>query len=477
MSAEQALLQDGTIRALSDIRARYSLSIYQIELFYAVCEQKARNSGLSGIRHKVLVNLYALKSSRIKDLAALVYFLREEGHKCAQIQVHDDVLELLAAFLPEFCATVVSLGPYRRPYITPSITAFIGLKIICHRLFRLCNWRAAPASVIVRGWVDVTASMYRSELLGAQLLLYPFPYGLIRQYRFYRECRQQRLDVRLAGLPYRWSALLKLLSLRPQVEQIVEIEVQAYERYSDELLAQGVQALYTSDEFEVASVALYEHLIASGVKVVNTAHGVGLYAPYVAYSEFRGVNFAQADFYRLRWPALQPVVRQGKNSVLALDEAAQARHLPVAVVLLDQNFMDFNCIAEAQALLRTQALLEAACASHDLALFLKVHPNSKDDTAGERQGNALQRIKQWTDIKGWRPIFVTVNSTAFYDVQGYGPILICNEPSFFPEIYFGEGLLTYTFENLEQRIEALLDENSWHDASKRHAQRERQELL
>ena len=472
MKTEHVLLAGGRVISIADIRSRYSLSIFQTELFYAVCEYLAKQAGAVDIAYKVLANLYALKSSRVKDMASLLYFLQEEGDTCIQVHGYDDVVNLLGVFCPDVMSRVVSIGRNRIPYLGRSSLLFVALKIVLHRLFRFYSWRSVKTTSIVRGWVEVTESMYKEQFASSVLMLYLFPNGFGRQLRFFHACKKSGSRVRLAGLPYRWRHLWGLLfPSRESALSVVAAEVQAYTDYADELLAQGVSTVYTSDEFEVASVALYERLISKNVEVINTAHGVGLYAPFVAYTEFRGVNFAQADFYRRRWPGLKPAMRQGKNALIPLAGAEDVRGLPPAVVLLDQNFLDFQCVAEDSALKATQEKLEAICRRSGLPLFLKVHPNSKDDSAPRLPGLA-KRVRRWEDMIGVRPIFVTINSTAFYDVQGHGPILVCNERSFFPEIYFGDSLLTYTLGNLEQEIERLVDEDNWITAATLHAKKE-----
>ena len=295
MNSEHVLLAEGRVMSLAEIRSRYSLSIFQTELFYATCEYMAKKAGASGIAYKVLTNLYALKSSRIKDLASLLYFLQEEGNTCVQINVYEDTVGLLHVFRPELMLRVVSLGRNRSPYLARSTLFFIVLKVVLHRLFRAFSLGSLKAASVVRGWVEVTESMYKAQFASSMLLLYPFPYGVARQFKFFRACKKSGLRVRLAGLPYRWLHVPRLLfSSHGSALSVVEAEVQAYTDYADELLTQGVRKVYTSDEFEVASVALYERLIENGVEVVNTAHGVGLYAPFVAYTEFHGVNLAQA---------------------------------------------------------------------------------------------------------------------------------------------------------------------------------------
>ncbi len=430
----------------------------------------AARQSLPPIEHKALVNLYALKSGRVRELAALTYFLQTEAESCQRIAIHHDGIEVLRSFAPGQAEKLLDLGPWESDYITRPAVLFVGLKMMLHRLFRLFARPVAASGSMVRGWVEVTASMYEQEMPGSSVRLYPFPYGILRQWRFLQHCRRRGLDVALAGIPYSGRHMLRLvLSRRPSAVAVVAAEVDGYRRYSAELLAQGVRQVHTSDEFEIAALALYEPLIAQQVNVVNTAHGVGLYAPYVAYSEFRGVNLAQAEFYRRRCPSLCALSRRGKNTRLALGSIDEVRDREPSIVLIDQNFMDFNCHAEAQALVRIRDSLERLSVSTGVPLFIKIHPNSKHE-GGKQSGEAVY-VRSWQELAGHRPVFVMVNSTAWYDVQGHGPALVCDEHSFYPEIYFGADLDRFVLDNLEARVRALFDPQRWYEAAVDHQHR------
>ncbi|MCI8210386.1 hypothetical protein AUC61_12640 [Pseudomonas sp. S25] len=465
MSLEYCVLTDGSVVQAVDIRAKYALSIFQTDLFYDVCEVLARRHRLEGVDHKVLVNLYALKSSRVKDIAALVYYVSEHLYDVAEVHGRDDSIFVLRALVGTDALSIHSVGDAPGSHVERSARLSIAMKIIFHRVFRLIPSRVRTSDTVVRGWVDVTEAMYPEEVFESTLMLYPFPYGVARQFRFFRSMRRRGAKVKFVGLPYPFISLARLLLGGNKLDaHIVRLETLAYQRYARELIAMGVREVRTSDEFEVGAVAMYERLMDGGVEVVNTAHGVGLYSPYVAYSEFKGVNIAQSNFYRQRCPRMNPGLRRSKNSTLPLASADAARNLPPAIVLLDQNFMVFNCVAEAEALAETQRLLEAFCTSAKLPLFIKIHPNS----APTEQSDHVRQVRDWADLAGYRPVFVTINSTAFYDVQGYGPILVCDEPSFLPVIYFGEDLLVYRFDTLATMLENLISENAWWSAASRH---------
>lgn len=465
VSLEYCMLSDGTIVHVGEIRGEHALSIFQTSLFYDVCDFLARMHKLDCLEHKVLVNLYALKSSRVKDIAALAYYVSEHVENVAEVYALDDSLAVLKSLVNAESVALRSLGAAPHAYIEKATRLSIAMKVILNRVFRLIPSRVQISSSIVRGWVDVTEAMYAKEVFSSSLLIYPFPFGIARQFRFFKSIRRRGGKVRFSGLPYKLSGLWRLLVLQGRGDvDIVRIEVLAYQCYAQELIRKGVKVIYTSDEFEVASIAMYERLMKAGVTIINTAHGVGLYSPYVAYSEFKGINSTQSIFYQKRYSGLKPSLRISKNTNLPLAPAHASRALPPAVVLLDQNFLAFNCVAESNALVKTQRILEEFCSAAKVPFFIKVHPNS----SSAEQLPGLVRVKDWSAISGFRPIFVTVNSTAFYDVQGYGPILVCDEPSFLPEIYFGEDLLVYRYETLTETLEKLITEDAWWSAASKH---------
>jgi hypothetical protein len=464
VSLEYCTLSDGSVVHIGEIRGKCAQSIFQTNLFYDVCDFLARAHKLDGLEHKVLVNLYALKSSRVKDIAALAYYVNEHVDGVLEVCALDDSIAVLRELFSSESIVFRRLGGPPHAYIEKANRQAIAMKIILNRLFRLVPSRVSVSPSIVRGWVDVTEAMYAKEVFSSSLLLYPFPFGMARQFRFFRSVKKRGGKIRFSGLPYKLSGVLRLLAQNRGDVDVVRIETSAYQRYAQELIAKGVKVVYTSDEFEVASIALYESLIEAGVIVINTAHGVGLYSPYVAYSEFKGINTSQSTFYQQRCSGLKPSVRKSKNTQLPLASANASRALPPAVVLLDQNFLAFNCVAESNALVQTQRILEEFCSAKDVPFFIKVHPNSSPT----EQLNGSVRVKDWAAISGFRPIFVTVNSTAFYDVQGYGPVLVCDEPSFLPEIYFGEELLVYRYVTLVEKLDNLIQEDAWWSAASKH---------
>lgn len=451
---ERVELNDGSFISIVGLRERYSQDLYQSELFFNLCESLVQNRLVeSELEVKVMVNLYALKSVRARDACALLYCLRACQDQISRIFVFDDIARLLSEHYP-LLKNVEIVGRYSGSYVPAKYLLSCFSKVLAHKLFRLFSSPLVPSGRLVRGWVEVTEVMYRSKLSGSSLKIYPFAFGITRQLRFLYRCKAAKYDVSLAGLPYSLLAFLQaLLSLKRRDEALVLLELNAYAAYSDELIRGGVKEVYTSDEFEIAGVVLYEALRQAGVKAINTAHGVGLYCPYVDYSEFFGFTKHQAEFYTRRCPGLNALTRSHSNSALCAVEAAGSDELPPAIVLIDQNFEDFGCMSEADALRSTKSLLINYSEDRRVHFFVKVHPNSRASSAAWVMGKA---VTDWGVVKDYRPVFITINSTALFDVQGSGPVLVYGGEGFFPEIYFGSDVVKYTLQSLFSQLDKLM---------------------
>jgi len=455
---ERVELNDGSFISIAGLRGQYSQDIYQSELFYTLCESFVRNRLVEDeLKAKVMVNFYALKSVRARDACALLYFLKNCQHQIAKIFVFDDVARLLSEHYP-LLRSVEIVGVYSGCYVPAKYLLSCFSKVLAHRLFRLFTAPLVPSGRLVRGWVEVTEAMYKSRLRDSSLKIYPFAFGVVRQLRFLYRCKAAKYEVSLAGLPYSLFDFLKaLLSLKRRDEALVLLELNAYASYSEELISGGVREVYTSDEFEIAGVVLYGALRQAGVKVINTAHGVGFYCPYVNYSEFFGFTRHQAEFYTRRCPDLNALTRSDSNSALCAVEAAGSEELPPAIVLIDQNFEDFGCAAEADALIRTKSLLIKYSEERKVHFFVKVHPNSRISSAAWKMGKT---VTDWVVVQDYQPVFVTINSTALFDVRNCGPVLVYGGEGFLPEIYFGSDVTKYTLKSLFSQLDKLIQVQS-----------------
>ncbi|MEI8358389.1 MAG: hypothetical protein WCH13_07880, partial [Deltaproteobacteria bacterium] len=86
------------------------------------------------------------------------------------------------------------------------------------------------------------------------------------------------------------------------------------------------------DEYEVGAVAAGARLRQGGAAYVNTAHGIGLYCPQVAYTRFDYLNDYQAAFYRRMGNPMALNKREKMNSRLPFERNELEQADPLALV-------------------------------------------------------------------------------------------------------------------------------------------------
>ncbi|KPF48699.1 hypothetical protein IP87_12410 [beta proteobacterium AAP121] len=458
--------------SLDDIVRETSFDLYQTELHYEICRAVAHRRSDDPVARKVLENLYALKSNAARKATALVAYVQRSAVPVQGMCVNASVREML----PPGWGQGVRIEPFTgtaEPFIGWNHVGLLLAKALLHRLFRLLAGRAAAGDTLVRAWVEVSAAMYPAEVRQGQVLVYPFALNVMRQVRFLRWCRREGIQVSLAGMPYSLPAILAgLLRRQPNDLLLAQAEMRANARHAQELLAQRPRQLMTSDEFETASLVLYQPLLAACVKVVNTAHGVGNYCPHIAYSEFRVLAPAQSDFYVKRNPDIRYIpLATEKRQITGLSHYSTAAGKPAALVLIHQPF-DLSPLKAEEAV---QAQLDAELARLAQVLCLqyrvKMHPNSRQARKGATHRSFQgEPVYDWAALDAFRPIFVTINSTVFFDARGVAPVLVYAGATFEPALYFTPPIMTITLQDAEQVLRGLLPEDAWMRAAAFHAQ-------
>ena len=462
---------DGRTVSLDDIARETSWDLYQTELHYEICRALAHQRSPDATTRKVLENLYALKSSVARKAAALMAYVQAAAVPVQRLRVNPAVRNML----PADWAQGVQFDEWTgaaEPYLGWNHVGLLLAKAVLHRVFRL--FAAAPDGnpTLVRAWVEVSAAMYPAELRQGCVMVYPFALKVMRQVRFIRWCRREGVKTSLAGMPYPVLGILGRL-LRRHANDLVlaQAEIQANAGHAQELLRRAPRRLLTSDEFETASFVLYEPLLRAGVEVVNTAHGVGNYCPHIAYSEFRVLTLSQSNFYALRNPHIRyTALATEKRQIKGLSDYAAARGKPVALVLIHQPFEVSPLKAEESVQWRLDAELARVAQVLCLQYRVKMHPNHRKPRNGvvhrSFQGEA---VFDWSALDAFRPIFVTINSTVFFDARGVAPVLVFAGPTFEPSLYFTPPIMTITLQNAESVLRGLVPEDAWLRAAAVHA--------
>ncbi|MBN2788509.1 MAG: hypothetical protein JXQ69_09340 [Paludibacteraceae bacterium] len=473
MVEERIVMSNGSVIDLYDVYQSVSGTLFQSNIHYDICSYIVKQTGTVGLLRKVLENLYSSKSQRIRLITAAVWFVEFRQCEISEIFVLDDIKYLLE--YRGFCnKKLFDMGIYSGEYVDKKHIVTLVLKSFAHRIFHFFSNTLPPGSTVIRGWVDVTESMYFEQLKFARLRIFPFPLGFRRQLKFIGSCKKKCLDFDLDGLPYSISSAVKALFLGTgRDEAIASIEISANQKYANQLLKSRVTKVYTSDEFEVGAIAMYELLIASDVKVINTAHGVGRYCPYVAYTEFNGFTSSQGEFYRSKNSLIKVNVRKFQNSSLPLKRAEDARNLPLVFVLLHQNFEDYGLQSDASKLREIAKNISVLSKKLKIPFYIKLHPNVSSTNIGKLAAEfGAIPATSWLDISKFRTVFITINSTAFFDTMGFGPTLVLKADSFFPEVYYGKDFVGFRLDELEHKLTALIDSENWLYAVKNCAMKE-----
>ena len=471
MESESVLHTDGRRVTLDEITDATSFDLYQTELHYEICRAVAERRSEDPMTRKVLENLYALKSNTARKVTALVAYAQREPVPLQAVCLNTSVREML----PRGWGQGVRIEPWTgaaEPLIDWNHVGLLIAKALLHRIFRLFSRRADKADTLVRAWVEVSAAMYPKEVHQGQVLVYPFALNVLRQLRFIRWCRLEGIRVSLAGMPYSLiDILLCLLRRQPSDLLLAQVEMRAAVCHAQELLMWYPRRLFTSDEFETASFMLYQPLLVAGVNVVNSAHGVGNYCPHIAYSEFRVLSASQSNFYAERNPEICfTSLTTARRFIKGLSPYAQQRGKPVALVLIHQPFEVSPLKAEEAVQWALDTELARVAHVLNIKYLIKMHPNSPKlfNKVARRAFNG-EAVNNWAALDDFRPIFVTINSTVFFDARGVAPVLVFAGPTFDPSIYFTPPIMTLTLQNAEVVLRSLLPEDAWQQAAAFHA--------
>lgn len=456
---------------LSDILDMTSYDLYQSQLHYSICENLSKIRSTNLEEYKFLTNLYSLKSSLTRSATALTYYIINSESTLQEINVNKKLLLILDPRL--LVGVKVNIELSNDPdYVDKSYLLLLLAKSFTHFLFRKFTPKKIPNYLIVRGWVETTSKMYEKEILDGLILLYPFALNFKRQFRFVLWCIKNKVRFHFSGMPYPIWLIIKNLFSGIEFDIIImHAEMQANSLHSKEVLAYKPKVIFTSDEFETGVFILYEKLIPAGVYIVNTAHGVGQYCPNTAYNEFRVLSKTQSDFYSYRNPETKYVdIKHTGSKIVGIDSYKVSAQKPIAIILIHQPFKEAAYHAEYSVMQFIDRCLLEYSREKKVMYFVKIHPNFKSSIF-QRNNNGFKGeiVKNWSDLNLYRLIFITINSTVFFDVKGLAPILVYAGSTFNPSVYFPNPLSKFNETNLVSKLNQLMNTNSWVEAARIHA--------
>ena len=462
---------DGRIVFVRDIVRNTSADLYQTSTHYDICRSLSKQASPDLTTRKVLENIYVLKSKAARKASSIVAYLSSNFSQIESIRINSTIRPLIPASLLIGVSCIDSLQPaYQR--ITFEAVLLLIFKSILHGAFRYCEKPFVAGGIVIRGWVEVTADMYPAEVQKGRLLIYPFALNIARQLKFVLWCRRSGVDYSLAGQPYPLMRILWMILKRvPHDTILAVIEIDTNYQHAEELIKYRPLCVFTSDEFETAGFVLNSSLIAAGTRVINTAHGVGNYCPNISYSEFRILSESQRNFYASRNVDIQYVLLKGvRGRMNGLSPYRESVNKSLMLVLIHQPFAESLLEAEACALRRLDTVLNECAHALSISYAIKMHPNYRPKRFGpERVQFHGKLIYDWAELSAVRPVFITINSTVFFDARGIGPMLVYTAPTFEPSLYFPKPYLSITIEDVENTVRRLMSPVEWERAASFHA--------
>jgi hypothetical protein len=326
-----------------------------------------------------------------------------------------------------------------------SVKKRVIAKFLVHTFFRLLGSlkrKSRYSETVLRSWVEVTAELFPREMLSSVVLVYPFGISLSRQLRYIDRLRRQKTNFYLAGYPYSIRLLIKWL-ISGRDTDLALFEYNAAQKHASWVINSfNPGTVYTTDEFESASFSMHSKLIGNGVIVENRAHGVGKYCPFICYSRFFVLNYAQCEYYR----TFSPKIDYQCADALPPTEL----HPKVeTIVLIDQFVKNEGTMLENSLAELTSRLKEIA-RSKELAFLIKAHPNRV------RLNQLNSDIYFYGDVSELKsPIFFTFYSTCYLTFRIYGPVYLVATPVIDPSLVFGPSSDIVNIDELE---------NCFHDA-------------
>lgn len=458
MSAKAVVLKfgDGRLADGAELRGQLAADIFQRQSFYDLAGAFAKAAGASSDIEPVLHNLLAMKSSLLRDISAALFVFNHKPADVREISVAPSIAKVLAKFAPT--APIIEVSGMDSELISRKTVLTTVAKAIAHRFYRLGRKPYVPGKAIVRAWVDVSLKMYAEEVLTAQVRVFPFPLNRRRQKEFLRELTRREIDWTYDGLSYRMSALLGLLAAgsvyRPVA--VAKFEHEAFAGFASEVVREKAGSIYTSDEFEVGAVAAGNTFRVAGKEYINSAHGVGFYCPRTAYSQFRFLTKSQADFYHQSAPHTQFSRRETAN--FSVTTAISGDGDGASIVFVHQDFRSAGLQAEAHVEAQIISRLDALKLPANVSKFVKIHPNADPKLVGANL-NDCKVATNWSDFGKTRSLFLTINSTAFYDLISAGDIAVFKDFSFTPGIYLEGEYQEFNLKNFPKIIKEWLSDN------------------
>ena len=291
------------------------------------------------------------------------------------------------------------------------------LKTLLHKFYRiffLLNKNKIKNKNIVKYWCDVDEKLHLSIIKTKSTFIFIFPFvnNLKRAFLSIKKIYSSSNKKTLIGLPYSFKTLFRIVFSKQLYRDlaIIDHEYKAYNLHANDY--DSATNIYTSDEFLTGIFITNNILINNKKSIINKAHGIGFYSPFISYTEFECFNEGQKLFYNTLNTKINYKTRF--SSVKLLDTQIKSN-----IVIIHQNFEDYKTRSLENSI-QSSVLKILNLSGLNKNKYLKFHPNVKK----KAKKHFLETYENFTEISDLNSLsemsFIGISSTAYYDFRDFG---------------------------------------------------------
>jgi hypothetical protein len=307
MNQNTLKLSDGSIIGINDLGKNSSLKTVILQkTFLDLCEFVAFKYyyfNKESDSYKTLINSLFLKSNKLRTIGSIIEF--NKFNDIEEVNFDIDLTDFNHFFTSK---DIVFFGKTNanQQWINKSELVYSILKWLANKLYSIIYFFSGKqaeknkSNTVIRSWVDDAEKIYKAEFKTSIILIYPFLLNPLRGLRYIRHCFKNYKYPVLVGIPYNFIDLIRIIFSKGVSFDgaLIEFENKAMVKHAN--LFKDFNIIYTSDEYMVNSHVLHSILMQQSKKVINKAHGIGFYSPYVNYDEMHMYNENQINHYRTK---------------------------------------------------------------------------------------------------------------------------------------------------------------------------------
>lgn len=410
--------------------------------------QNEFKSKLSAEHRILLFNLLFLKSAIVFDVYCLIRKSKEEPISIL-IPGIKEYFEPLLCYGSKILKTRDSNFSFFKNESNVKITA----KHIVNRLYysfsKITANRRKRFKTLIKTWCDVDINLHRHKVASEQsfIVIYPFVANIKRGLNHIKYV-QQHFPKRfsLMGIRYshsKWINILFSKGIKRDLN-LLHYEYQGAINHIKDL--RGFKVIYTSEEFMANNYLINKRLKNDKIRIINIAHGLGLYSPYSCFDQFKTLNNYQLEFYS-RFSEIEEIkaLYDDPKTITQLSLSLTEYDL----IFIHQNYEDHSDkIRESVYQNDLIEILNKYSTKHKC--YIKFHPNTKYSVK-KLTLKKFYNLKEYTNTKK-KKIFLGTLSTSYYSFRNEGIYVLVGEDKTLLKNIFGGKNIIYNKSELKAAL-------------------------